>query len=332
MNKFEIDLKETFRSKKVLITGHTGFKGSWLSGWLNILGAKIIGVSKDIPSEPSHYLEMKIENEIKNYKLNIQDLHKLKELILAEEPDYIFHLAAQSLVRKSYNNPLDTWKTNLMGTINILESIRNLEKCTAVIITSDKCYDNKEWEHGYKETDELGGSDPYSASKGSAEIAIRSYNESYLTDDKIRVASARAGNVIGGGDWAADRIVPDCVRSWSIGKSVELRNPNATRPWQHVLEPLSGYLKLVSKMSDFWEKVDWKIIPETNNNYNESQLLKLNCEKAYNLLNWKTTLNFEETVRFTSEWYSNFYTKKKPTIEITKDQIKEFMSIYSSRY
>lgn len=361
MSTIENDLKKVFNQKKVLITGHTGFKGSWLSIWLKMLGANVTGISVDIPSNPSHYKETFIEKKINNIELNIQDLDKLKKIIIKEKPDFIFHLAAQSLVRKSYNNPLETWKTNLIGTINVLECLRALENCVAVIITSDKCYDNKEWIYGYKETDTLGGSDPYSASKGSAEIAIKSYINSFYINKEIRVASARAGNVIGGGDWAEDRIIPDCVRSWSQGKPVELRNPSSTRPWQHVLEPLSGYLRLasmldqdknlsgesfnfgpsglevftvedlVSKMSESWKKVQWISNKSDNNQLYESGLLKLNCDKALSILKWKATLNFEETVRFTSEWYSNFYNQDKPILEMTESQIREYLSIAELR-
>ncbi len=240
-------LQKIFSGSKVLITGHTGFKGSWLSLWLSGLGANVTGVSLDIPTEPSHFLSGSINEMLaKDLRLDIRDSAAMKDLIKVLQPDFVFHLAAQPIVRRSYADPVESWQTNTLGTVNILQALRGLEKaCTAVFITSDKCYDNVEWEWGYRETDALGGPDPYSASKGAAELAIRSYVRSYFpADGNIRIGVGRAGNVIGGGDWALDRIVPDCVRAWSRGENVELRNPAATRPWQHVLEPLSGYLNL----------------------------------------------------------------------------------------
>ncbi len=352
---------KTFNKKKVLVTGHTGFKGSWLTFWLNELGANIIGVSKGIPTRPSNYKANDLNKKIKSYDVDITKFQKLNNIIKANKPDYVFHLAAQSLVKKSYNDPIQTWKTNLLGTVNVLESLTNLKNnCIAVIITSDKCYDNVEWEWGYRENDRLGGPDPYSASKGAAEIAISSYIRSYFEKDKknIKIASARAGNVIGGGDWAEDRIIPDCIKSWSKSKSVKLRNPNSTRPWQHVLEPLGGYLQLaikmsensnilgksfnfgpssdhnytvkdlVKKMSTFWEKVSWIDASSKSAGPYESNLLKLNCDRALQELSWKPTLDFHTTVKFTAEWYKKYYEDKKNISQITREQIFEFMKLY----
>ena len=356
------DFKKDFNGKKVIVTGHTGFKGSWLSIWLHDLGAKVIGISKDIPTQPSLAESSGILNEITDYRENIKEFSKISDVINDTKPDFIFHLAAQPLVRRSYDDPIDTWNTNLIGSINILESLKRLDKkCSCVMITSDKCYDNQEWFWGYKETDRLGGTDPYSASKGSAEIAIRSYNESYFLKDfkKIKVASVRAGNVIGGGDWAADRIIPDCIRSWSEGKEIILRNPNSTRPWQHVLEPLSGYIStasalsndriksgesfnfgplsnqdysvndLVRELSNYWQNVKWSI-DNSGVHPHESGLLKLNCDKALSLLNWAPSLDFSQTVNYTASWYKYFQNDSTKIYEFTKKQIREYIDISGS--
>ena len=359
MNYFEV-----FKDKKILITGHTGFKGTWLTAWLKLLGAEIVGISLDIVSDPSHFLEANLDDGIKDYRVDIRDREKVIEIIKKERPDFIFHLAAQSLVRESYLNPVDTWSTNLMGTLNILEALRKVDKkCTAVIITSDKCYDNVEWVWGYKETDSLGGPDPYSSSKGAAELLIKSYLKSFFAseDCEVRIASARAGNVIGGGDWAKDRIIPDCVKAWSQDKIVQLRNPNATRPWQHVLEPLSGYLRLaydldkskrlhgepfnfgppaqqnqsvlelVEVMSHYWDKVRWEDISKRADQPYESGLLKLNCDKALHELNWRAVMDFEETVSMTAEWYKSFYLDQTTILDFTNSQLEKYTDLAKSR-
>ncbi len=350
-----------FANKKVLITGCTGFKGSWLSIWLHLLGAKIYGLALEPPTNPSLYVEAKLKNIVDNKVINIKDADKVSALIKNIEPDFIFHLAAQPLVKYSYLEPIETWQTNLMGTVNILDSLRLLDKkCIGVIITSDKCYENQEWEWGYRETDQLGGSDPYSASKGASELAFSSYYRSFFSDKsltKIRIASARAGNVIGGGDWAENRIVPDCIKAWVKNSTVEIKSPNSTRPFQHVLEPLSGYISLaqklnsddnisgqsfnfgpasnsnykvieiVKKLSDSWGNPKWEITKNATPFY-ESKLLKLNCDKALSLINWEPTLNFENTMRFTSEWYYNFYENKCTDIfGKCCDQIIEFSKL-----
>ena len=240
-----------FEKKKIIITGHTGFKGSWLTAFLSTCNCKIYGVSKDIPTNPSHFKLLKLKKNIKNFKVDIRDLTLLKKIFKKVQPDFVFHLAAQALVKNSYQNPLSTFTSNSIGTLNVLESLRVLKKkCTTIIITSDKSYKNLEIKRGYKETDLIGGEDPYSASKACAELIIQSYVNSYFKNNKnILIAVGRAGNVIGGGDWSKDRLIPDCFKSWSKGRSSIIRNPNSTRPWQHVLEVVYGYMLLANKLS-----------------------------------------------------------------------------------
>jgi CDP-glucose 4,6-dehydratase len=351
---------DSFCDKTVLITGHTGFKGAWLTAWLKQLGAKVVGISLDPPSELNHFEVAIMHQGMEDLCIDIRDSEKLEEAILSAEPDFVFHLAAQALVRLSYESPVETWKTNVLGTLHVLEALRKFDKsCAAVIITSDKCYDNVEWVWGYRENDAMGGSDPYSASKGAAELAIRSHIESYFPKEtsKVRIASARAGNVIGGGDWAADRIVPDCVKAWSTDDEVFLRNPHSTRPWQHVLEPLSGYLslavalsqrpelhaepfnfgppaqqnhsvlELVEQMALHWEQVRWQDISESATGPYESGLLKLNCDKALHYLNWRAVMGFEDTVRMTAEWYRSYYQQPESIAMTTQSQIEVYMSL-----
>ena len=347
-----------FRGARVLVTGHTGFKGSWLSLWLTHLGAEVHGVSDSVPSVPSHFESASLQSKTNTQFINITDFISLKRAVQTVRPDFVFHLAAQALVRRSYTRPVETWQTNLIGTVNMLEVLRTLEKpCVAVFITSDKCYDNVEWEWGYRETDPLGGGDPYSASKGAAELAIKSFARSFFSSDGgIRIGVCRAGNVIGGGDWADDRIIPDCIRAWSQGNSVPLRHPLATRPWQHVLEPLSGYLtlavalsnsaelhgeafnfgppahqnhsvgELVSEMALHWKRVQWDDASNQFSGQNESGLLKLNCDKALHYLSWQATWDFETTIRETALWYRHYY--EHPDKDINKyslSQIFDYM-------
>jgi CDP-glucose 4,6-dehydratase len=351
-----------FKNKTVLITGHTGFKGSWLSMWLTSLGAKVVGVALEPPSQPYHFEAAGLFEILDDNHLDIRNGEALKELVFQTQPDFVFHLAAQALVRESYDDPVATYQTNSIGTLNLLEALRPLnKKCTVVLITSDKCYDNVEWVWGYRETDSLGGPDPYSASKGVAELIIRSHVKSYFPKDGlVRIVVGRAGNVIGGGDWAQDRIVPDCVRSWAKGETVELRNPQATRPWQHVLEPLSGYLtlatqlnqkpelhgepfnfgppaqqnhtvlELVQAMSGHWKQVRWQDVSASGEQPYESGLLKLNCDKALQLLNWRAILTFQETVRMTAEWYRSYYENSSTIREVTYAQIRKYENLFSS--
>jgi len=353
-------LQNTFHNKTVLVTGHTGFKGAWLTAWLKQLGAKVVGIALDPPTIPAHFTVAHMADSMTDLRIDIRDSAALEDAILSAQPDFVFHLAAQSLVRRSYDNPIETWQTNVMGTLHVLEALRKLDKsCAAVIITSDKCYDNVEWVWGYRETDAMGGPDPYSASKGAAELAIRSHIKSYFpkATSKVRIAAARAGNVIGGGDWAADRIVPDCVKAWANNDIVELRNPHSTRPWQHVLEPLSGYLSLaaalsqrpelhgepfnfgppaqqnhsvlalVKQMTLYWDQVRWTDVSKSAIGPYESGLLKLNCDKALHYLHWRAVMGFEDTVRMTSEWYRAYYQQPVQIAAVTGEQLEAYTAI-----
>ena len=348
-----------YKDKKVLVTGHTGFKGSWLTTWLLKLGANVIGISKDIPTIPSMFEALELEKNIKHYNEDIRNLDAMIKILRDEKPDILFHLAAQPIVSISYSDPIETISSNVMGTANILEALKELNTpCTAVIITSDKCYDNVEQVWGYKETDRMGGKDVYSGSKGAAEIIIKSYYHSFFKNEssKIRVAIGRAGNVIGGGDWAQDRIVVDCIKAWSQGKNVEIRSPEATRPWQHVLEPLSGYLnlgqalyedislngeafnfgpraeqnhtvkQLLEDLSRYWHFKNTNDAFNVTDNipFHEAGLLKLSCDKALFFMKWQANLEYKDTIRFTSEWYYDFYNSDKNIFDKTLEQISEY--------
>jgi len=353
-------LSKMFCRKSVVLTGHTGFKGSWLTAWLKQLGANVVGIALDPPTDPSHFMATNLGVGVVDHRLDIRDQAELERAIVSAQPDFVFHLAAHALVGRSYDTPLETWQTNVLGTLHVLEALRKLNKtCTVVIITSDKCYDNVEWIWGYRETDAMGGPDPYSASKGAAELAIRSHVKSYFpqSTSKVRIASARAGNVIGGGDWAQHRIVPDCVRAWSAGNQVELRNPHSTRPWQHVLEPLSGYLTLaaalsqrpelhgqpfnfgpkaqqnhsvldlVKEMAKHWDQVRWNDFSGSVLGVYESTLLKLNCDKALHHLQWHAVMGFEDTVEMTAKWYRAFYQQDSQIVATTNAQITSYTEI-----
>jgi CDP-glucose 4,6-dehydratase len=348
-----------YKNKKVLVTGNTGFKGSWLTAWLIKLGANVVGISKDIPTEPSIFEELKLESKIKHYQEDIRDLSKMIEIISNEKPEFLFHLAAQPIVSTSYSDPIETISSNVIGTTNILEALKvSNHKCIAIIITSDKAYENVEQVWGYKEDDKMGGKDIYSGSKSAAELIIKSYYHSYFKNENcnVKLAIGRAGNVIGGGDWAKDRIVVDCMLSWSEGKAVEIRAPRATRPWQHVLEPLSGYLSLGAELfvndslhgeafnfgprseqnhtveellidlSKYWDFKDVDDAYEVTGNipFHEAGLLKLNCDKALFFLKWQANLEYKDTIRFTSEWYYDFYKSKKNMLDKTIEQIYEY--------
>jgi CDP-glucose 4,6-dehydratase len=352
-----------YQGKTVLVTGHTGFKGSWLVAWLLKLGAKVIGFSDCVPTNPAMFDVLKLSAKIEHHIGDIRDAAVVNSLIINTRPDYVFHLAAQAIVSTSYQDPLGTISTNVMGTANVLGALRNLDHaCMAVIVTSDKCYENVEWPWGYKETDHLGGRDIYSGSKGAAEIIFHSFYWSYFRDiDKtnVRLASGRAGNVIGGGDWAKDRIIVDCVRNWSDGGMVEIRSPDATRPWQHVLEPLSGYLALGAALTNNaklnGESFNFGPRTEQNKNvvtlltdlrkhweldslgpayrvtgnipFHEAGLLKLNCDKAAFHLKWEATLAYEDCIEMVGRWYSNFYAGLPvDAYELTLYQIDQFES------
>lgn len=348
-----------YKGKKVLVTGNTGFKGSWLSTWLTMLGADVYGYSIDVPTTPSMFESLDLAEHNHHMFGDIRDREKINGYIQEVRPDFIFHLAAQAIVSTSYAEPFDTITTNVIGTASVLEAIRNITwQCTCVLITSDKAYDNVEWIWGYRETDALGGKDVYSGSKGAAELVIKSYWKSFISSmDNIRLGVARAGNVIGGGDWAKDRIVVDCIKAFSNGETVEIRCPKSTRPWQHVLEPLSGYLTLgwylatdrcengeafnfgprAEQTKTVFELTrdlaqEWGIDPDKAARitgdvpFKEATLLKLNCDKALAYLNWHSTLHYSQCVHIIAEWYKAFYIEKcKDMYRLTVSQINYYM-------
>ena len=335
---------QNYKNQKVLVIGHTGFKGSWLVNWLYILKAKIYGISNKNINKSLNYDFSKIINKsVKEFDFDIRDFEKLKKTINSIKPKYIFFLAAQSLVGDSYHNPKNTWEINLIGALNFLEVLKNINfKCNVVLVTSDKCYENLEKKSGYKETDVLGGSDPYSASKASVEILYSSYFRSFLKKKtNINSATTRAGNVIGGGDKSKNRLIPDCFKAWSENKTTRIRNPNSTRPWQHVLEPLSGYLQLgkylnqkkfngesfnfgptiansksvkylINEVKDNLPNFKFKF--SKINSFKEHKLLQLNCEKAKKKLKWSSRLSFKNTIKFTLDWYKKFDNKHDMSI------------------
>ncbi len=345
-----------FKGKRVLITGDTGFKGSWLALWLSTLGAEVYGYSLPPENDNDHYNLIKLEKTINHIDGNLLDLDWLCKQVNDIQPEIVFHLAAQALVRFSYEEPKLTFDTNVSGSVNVLESIRKSKSVKSLIyVTSDKCYKNLEWIWGYRENDELGGHDPYSASKAAAEIVFSSYFDSFFKhNSNIGVASVRAGNVIGGGDWANDRIIPDCIRSLRNDKEIVIRNPEATRPWQHVLDPLSGYLLLAQKL--YYNSRDysgsWNFGPSVNsiktvkeltdnviaifgkgvcvvgqkdNIKHEAGLLHLNCDKANHQLGWRPTWNFESTITNTVVWYKNFLNDGIDPKILSLNNINEFM-------
>ena len=346
------NLVKIFRNKKVLITGHTGFKGSWLSLWLNISGAKVYGISNNYKSTETNIKNFRLKKNVKNFNIDIRNFVKLNKIITKIKPDFIFHFAAQSLVGNSFKNPVYNFETNFNGTLNLLEVLRLSKfKCISIIITSDKSYKNLEIKRGYTENDILGGDDPYSASKASAELIINSYFKSFLKNKKnLRIAICRAGNVIGGGDWSNDRLIPDIMRSIFNNKKVKLRNQSSTRPWQHVLDVLNGYLILASKlkknntlngqsfnfgppiksnytvlaivreMKKNWNLLEWVF---SNRTYHESTLLKLNSSKSLKYLNWKNKLDFKELIRLVTDWYKCFY-ENKNIYDFSIEQIRNF--------
>jgi CDP-glucose 4,6-dehydratase len=332
-----------YKDKRVLVTGHTGFKGSWLSLWLKLLGAKVTGYALSAPTEPSHFELLGLD--INHVEGDILDEDKLEAVFRKVKPEIVFHLAAQPLVRESYNNPVLTYKTNIIGTLNVFEACRKTPSVKAIInVTSDKCYSNKEIIWGYRETDEMGGYDPYSSSKGCAELLTSSYRNSFFNNKNgntnVLLASARAGNVIGGGDWAKDRLIPDIMKAVSQNCVVQIRNPKATRPWQHVLEPLSGYLllgaelykngdnkaeawnfgpdysdtitveDLLVKTKNYWSDLQYTINRDENQPH-EANSLFLDCSKAKTYLEWKPVWNCDQALKTTVEWYKNYYEEQK---------------------
>lgn len=358
-----IDIFNNFyKGKKVLVTGHTGFKGSWLSIWLHELGAEVVGVGLEPYSEKDNFVLSGIGKKIKaDIRADIRDGEKMKEIFNHYQPEIVFHLAAQPLVRLSYEIPVETYQTNVMGTINIMEAIRTTESAkVGVMITTDKCYDNKEQMLGYKEDDPFGGYDPYSSSKGACEIAIQSWRRSFFNPEDygkkhhVSLASVRAGNVIGGGDWAKDRIIPDCIRALEAGKPIDIRSPKAVRPWEHVLEPLSGYMLLAQKM---WEHPTeycegWNFGPEADsvstvwevatklvqsfgrgelkdvsdpNALHEANLLMLDINKAKTRLGWKPRLDALQTIDLVADWYKKYQNKNVYSLCI--EEIDNFLTV-----
>ncbi|WP_270460790.1 CDP-glucose 4,6-dehydratase [Bacteroides intestinalis] len=356
-----IDIFNNFyKDKRVLVTGHTGFKGSWLSIWLHELGAEIVGVALDPFTERDNFVLSGIGKKmVADIRADIRDGQKMKEIFALYQPEIVFHLAAQPLVRLSYEQPVETYETNVMGTINIMEAIRAVKSVkVGVMITTDKCYDNNEQLEGYVETDPFGGYDPYSSSKGACEVAIQSWRRSFFNPadygnrHTVSLASVRAGNVIGGGDWAKDRLIPDCIRALEATKVIDIRSPKAVRPWEHVLEPLSGYMFLAQKMWDdptsYCE--GWNFGPESesvltvwevataiiesfgfgelkdvsgSNILHEAMLLMLNINKAKTRLGWKPKLNAKECIVLTSDWYKRYKTEN--VYNLCVEEINKFI-------
>lgn len=350
------EIFQSFKGKRVFLTGHTGFKGTWLTFLLTELGAEVMGYALDPGTEPNHFNKLGLESKIKHIVGDVRDKETLIKSLHDFQPEYVFHLAAQALVKLSYNDPVDTFSTNIMGSINLLEAVRTCNSVRSLVyITSDKCYENVEWIWGYRENDSIGGHDPYSASKGAAEVVFSAYERSYFNlRPTLGAASARAGNVIGGGDWATDRIIPDCIRAIENGEAIQLRNPRATRPWQHVLEPLSGYLLLAAKLYNEPKKYAgaWNFGPstaevrtvhevaktiiehlgrgkieitESPNQHHEANLLQLNCDKAHQLLNWYPRWHVEETLKATAEWYKAISEGHSAEL-ITRQQLQTYFN------
>lgn len=356
--------KDYFQDKKVLITGHTGFKGTWLTNWLLNLESKIIGFSKKIPTNPSMFDVLGLNNYMTHIEGDIRNFKTFNNIIQENNPDIIIHLAAQPLIRRSYLKPVETYETNVMGTVNLFESLKNLKGINNSInnsnkfvlnITTDKCYENKEQNYAYKETDPLGGYDPYSSSKACSEIITSAYTRSFFNDSEISIATARAGNIIGGGDWSEDRLVVDCIKSLSSNNSIVIRNPKAIRPWQHVLEGISGYLTLICQMIENNnvnnENISWNFGPyrenivdvkhlvkeiianwgygeyvvEKDQKFHEANLLELDITKSLSNLDWKPKLNFEESITMTVEWYKEFYSNDSDMLDFTNKQIKNYI-------
>ena len=364
--------QKTYNGLRVLVTGDTGFKGSWLCEVLLGVGANCFGVGLEPNTQPSLFEQLELQKRVNHKMLDITKYSDLKEFIIQVQPDIIFHLAAQPLVRLSYDIPIETYQTNVMGTVHILDALRFLnKKCAVVCVTTDKCYENKEWLHSYRENDPMGGHDPYSSSKGACEIAIQSYRRSYFSEPEksgIAICSVRAGNVIGGGDWASDRIIPDCISALKAGKPIPVRNRVATRPWQHVLEPLSGYLLLAnelwcgltsqkaalgkfhySKLCDafnFGPNIDsnrtvYDLVKEVLKNWeggwedhsdpsapHEASLLNLSIDKAYHMLSWSPQWDFSRTVKETVSWYKAAQSDNFDAKSFTQLQINDYLALH----
>lgn len=341
---------DCYRNRRVLLTGHTGFKGSWLALWLHTIGAQVTGVALDPDTEPNHWNLLRLD--MPEHRIDIRDADKLARVVKDTRPEIVFHLAAQPLVRRSYREPLETWSTNVMGTVNLLDACRDVADLRAIVVTTtDKCYENRETHHAYREDDRLGGHDPYSASKAATELAISSYRDAFFHEEKSPLlASARAGNVIGGGDWAEDRLIPDLIRAQERGQSLGIRSPNATRPWQHVLEPLSGYLQLgqslleniksnadawnfgpddknaisvsalLDQMRPHWPGMKWHV--EGTPSLHEAGMLQLDSRKAHKDLLWKPVLTLPQQLEMTASWYRAFREKGKV---LSAEQLQDYI-------
>jgi CDP-glucose 4,6-dehydratase len=352
---------DTYRGRRVLVTGHTGFKGSWMAYWLSLLGAEVTGLSLDPEDDQPLFGRLGLAGRLAaDQRVDVRDASGVERVVRNAAPDVVFHLAAQSLVRRSYDEPVGTFATNMMGVVNVLEAVRQIGRpCIVVVVSTDKCYENQNRLQGYSEVDRLGGHDPYSASKACAEIITASYRQSFFSSmPQIKLASARAGNVIGGGDWSKDRLVPDCIRALRSNEPIPVRNKTATRPWQHVLEPLSGYLWLAAAIAspklldrsdagDFCEALNfgpnlasnrtvqqvveellthtrgsWKDFSDPNAPH-EAAKLSLAIDKAFHLLHWSPTWNFAESIGQTVEWYEADHAGKD-LVELTRRQIEQY--------
>jgi CDP-glucose 4,6-dehydratase len=352
-------LHDFYRNKNILITGHTGFKGSWLALWLTQMGAHVFGIAQPVLTSQDHFVVTQLQGKMDHRIADIRDLNALQTHMQEIRPEIIFHLAAQPIVLDSYENPVDTFSTNIMGTIHVLEAARLVESVkTMVIVTTDKCYENQEWQYAYRENDALGGHDPYSASKAAAEVVSHAFYRSFLQASGVGLATARAGNVIGGGDWQAHRLIPDLMRAVQQGETLEIRNPASIRPWQHVLEPLHGYLQLgralsenretfagawnfgpssqsavtVEQMMNYASKY-FKDLPVTfasaQQGHHEAQLLQLDSSKAAAQLGWSTVLGLEETIKMTIEWYQALF-RGDNLLEKSTSQIQHFEELKAS--
>jgi CDP-glucose 4,6-dehydratase len=381
MSQLGHELRAAYQGRTVLVTGHTGFKGAWLCEWLLMLGARIVGVALEPNTAPALFDQLGLADRIEHHIVDIRNREALTERVLATAPDYIFHLAAQPLVRLSYAEPVETYATNVMGTVHLLHALRELDArhkssnrtCATVFITTDKCYENREWLHAYREQDALGGYDPYSSSKAAAELAIAAYRRSYFNparaDDPphIGIASARAGNVIGGGDWAQDRIVPDCIRHLERGEAIPVRNPISTRPWQHVLDPLAGYLTLAARQREALQSHQTQDLQATCAAYNfgpalssnlsvkelvaeilshwpgcwadssdpsephEASRLNLAWDKAFHVLGWQPRWDFTEAIRRSVEWYRQQLQSNVGALTLVQSDIQSYMATLNER-
>jgi len=350
-----VNFQQAFEGKRIWLSGHTGFKGSWLSEWLLQLGAVVHGYALAPDTTPALFEQLGLQGRLEHEVADIRHAVVVRKSIQQFQPDFVIHMAAQPLVRRSYTIPVETYETNVMGTINVMEALRSISSpCAVAVVTTDKCYENHESGRAYKETDSLGGHDPYSSSKAMAEIATAAYRNSYFQKGPVRLASARAGNVIGGGDWAEDRIVPDAMRALDMGQTIAVRNPRAVRPWQHVLEPLGGYLTLVARLAEDpaaampfnfgpgpesnrtvedlvaellkHREGSWRDASDPNAPH-EATLLNLSIARSERILNWRPKWGFEQTLEKTAVWYRDVHENKATPLDMTRRQIAEYQGI-----